>query len=43
MQGQVGRVRFSPYPYKDATLNNGNEISRDTEVLKAMVFLSEQM
>ena len=39
--GQVGRVRFSPYPYKDATLNNGNEISRDTEVLKAMVFLSE--
>ena len=39
--GQVGRVRFSPYPYKDATLNNGNEIKRDTEVLKAMVFLSE--
>ena len=39
--GQVGRVRFSPYPFKDATLNNGNEISRDTEVLKAMVFLSE--
>ena len=40
-QGQVGRVRFSPYPFKDATLNNGNEISRDTEVLKAMVFLAE--
>ena len=40
-EGQVGRVRFSPYPFKDATLNNGNEISRDTEVLKAMVFLSE--
>ena len=39
--GQVGRVRFSPYTFKDATLNNGNEISRDTEVLKAMVFLSE--
>ena len=31
----------SPYPFKDATLANGNEISRDTEVLKAMVFLSE--
>ena len=40
-EGQVGRVRFSPYPFKDATLTNGNEISRDTEVLKAMVFLSE--
>ena len=39
--GQVGRVRFSPYPYKDAVLQNGNEISRDTEVLKAMVYLSE--
>ena len=39
--GQVGRVRFSPYPFKDATLANGNEINRDTEVLKAMVFLSE--
>ena len=40
-EGQVGRVRFSPYPFKDAVLQNGNEISRDTEVLKAMVFLSE--
>ncbi len=39
--GQVGRVRYSPYPYKDATLPSGREISRDTEVLKAMVFLSE--
>jgi len=40
-EGQVGRVRFSPYPFKDAVLANGNEISRDTEVLKAMVFLAE--
>lgn len=40
-EGQVGRVRFSPYPYKDTTLQNGTEISRDTEVLKSMVFLSE--
>ena len=39
--GQVGRVRFSPYPYKDAILPSGREIKRDTEVLKAMVFLSE--
>ena len=42
-QGQVGRIRFSQYPYKDATLPNGNEISRDTEVMKAMIFLSEQI
>ena len=41
--GQVGRVRFSPYPYKDATLASGAEISRDTEVMKAMIFLSEQI
>lgn len=41
--GQVGRVRFSQYAYKDAILPNGNEISRDTEVMKAMIFLSEQI
>lgn len=40
-KGQVGRVRFSPYPFKDNILANGNEIKKDTEVLKAMVFLSE--
>jgi len=40
-EGQVGRVRFSPYPYKDATLPSGREINRDTEVLKGMVYLSE--
>ena len=39
--GQVGRIRFSPYPYKDATLPSGREIQKDTEVLKAMVYLSE--
>ena len=42
-EGQVGRVRFSPYPYKDTTLQSGTEISRDTEVLKSMVFLSETL
>lgn len=41
--GQVGRVRFSPYAYKDTTLANGNEISRDTEVMKSMIFLSEAL
>ena len=42
-EGQVGRVRFSPYPFKDTILPNGNEISRDTEVMKAMVFLAEAL
>ena len=41
--GQVGRVRFSQYAYKDTILPNGSEISRDTEVMKAMIFLSEQI
>ena len=40
-KGQVGRVRFAPWPYKDAKLPSGREISRDTEVLKAMIYLSE--
>jgi hypothetical protein len=40
-KGQVGRVRLSPYPYKDTTLPSGREISRDTEVLRAMIFLAE--
>jgi hypothetical protein len=41
--GQVARVRYAPYPYKDAILPNGSEISRDTEVMKAMISLSEQL
>jgi hypothetical protein len=40
-KGQVGRIRLSPYPYKDTTLPSGREISRDTEVLKSMIFLAE--
>ena len=40
-KGQVGRVRFAPFPYKDATLPSGREISRDQEVLKSMIYLSE--
>ncbi len=42
-EGQIGRVRMSPYPYKDTTLPSGREISRDQEILKAMIFLSEVM
>jgi len=41
--GQVGRVRYSPYPYKDTVLPSGKEISRDTEVQKAMIFLAEAL
>ncbi len=40
-EGQVGRIRFSPYPYKDATLPSGREIQKDQEILKAMIYLSE--
>ena len=40
-EGQIGRVRMSPYPYKDTTLPSGREINRDQEILKAMIFLSE--
>ena len=39
--GQIGRVRMSPFAYKDATLDNGKTISKDNEILKAMVFISE--
>ena len=31
-EGQVGRVRYSQYPYKDTTLASGREISRDQEI-----------
>ena len=40
-KGQVGRVRFGPWPYKDAELPSGRKIFRDTEVLKSMIYLSE--
>jgi hypothetical protein len=40
-EGQVGRVRMSPYPFKDATLPSGREINKDQEVLKSMIFLGE--
>ena len=42
-QGQVGRVRMTPFPFKDTTLPSGREIIRDTEVLKSMIFLSEAL
>lgn len=40
-EGQVGRIRMTPYPYKNATLPSGREINKDQEVLKSMIFLGE--
>jgi hypothetical protein len=40
-EGQIGRVRVSPFPFKDTTLPSGREISRDQEILKSMIFLGE--
>ena len=42
-EGQIGRVRVSPFPFKDTTLPSGREISRDQEILKSMIFLSETL
>ena len=42
-EGQVGRVRMSPYPYKDTTLPSGRDINKDQEILKAMIFLAEAL
>lgn len=42
--GQVGRVRISPYPFKDAILpNSGKQIYKDSEILKSMIFVSETL
>jgi len=40
-EGQVGRVRVSPFPFKDTTLPSGREINKDQEILKSMIFLGE--
>ena len=40
-EGQIGRVRVSPFAFKDTTLQSGREISKDQEILKSMIFLSE--
>jgi hypothetical protein len=42
-KGQVGRVRFSQYAYRDTVLPSGVEIKRDQSVLKAMVILAETL
>jgi hypothetical protein len=40
-QGQVGRVRMSPYPYKDTTLPTGRKIVAADEMVKAIAFLAD--
>ena len=42
-EGQIGRVRISPFPFKDTTLPSGREISRDQEILKNMITLAETL
>ena len=42
-EGQVGRVRISPFPFKDTTLPSGREISRDQEILKNMITVAETL
>tara|TARA_Y100000593_G_C4283990_1_gene324355 strand:+ start:242 stop:937 length:696 start_codon:yes stop_codon:yes gene_type:complete len=42
-EGQVGRIRISPFPFKDAKLPSGREINRDQEVLKSMITLAETL
>ena len=39
--GQVGRVRMSPYPYKDTTLQTGRKIVAADEIVKAIAFLAD--
>lgn len=42
-EGQVGRVRVSPYPFKDTTLPSGREIKLENEVLRSMIGLAEAL
>ena len=42
-EGQVGRIRISPFPFKDTTLPSGREIQRDQEILKHMITLGETL
>ena len=40
-KGQVGKVRMTPYPFKDAVLDNGRKINKDQEILKSIAFLAD--
>lgn len=39
--GQVGRVRMTPYPYKDADLPTGRKVVANDELVKSMAFLAD--
>ena len=41
--GQVGRIRIGPFPFRDTTLPSGREIIKDQEILKNMIFLGETL
>ena len=41
--GQIGRIRISPFPFKDTTLPSGREINKDQEILKHMITLGETL
>ena len=42
-EGQVGRVRISPFPFKSTVLPSGREINKDQEILKSMILLAETL
>jgi len=40
-QGQVGKVRYSAYPYRNGVTKTGKERNRDTELLRALINIAE--
>lgn len=40
-KGQVGRVRFSQYPYKDMTTKSGYFVPRDRQILRDLASLAD--
>ena len=42
-EGQVGRVRISPFHFKSTVLPSGREINKDQEILKSMILLAETL
>lgn len=42
-KGQVGKIRFTEYPYADGTTKTGIVIKRDSEILKAVGMLCKNL
>ncbi len=42
-KGQVGRVRFSQYPYKDMTTKSGYFVPRDRQILRDLASLADTL